>query len=84
LLEIFSSFDGAKPHEVAARYERYGDLKKDLADLVVTSLAPIKSRYHELRHDPAQLERLVDQGAKKAIAVAEPVYQRAAAAMGLI
>jgi tryptophanyl-tRNA synthetase len=50
----------------------------------VTSLAPIKSRYHELRHDPAQLERLVDQGAKKAIAVAEPVYQRAAAAMGLI
>jgi len=84
LLEIFSSFDGAKPHEVAARYERYGDLKKDLADLVVTSLAPIKSRYHELRHDPAQLERLVDQGAKKASAVAEPVYQRAAAAMGLI
>jgi tryptophanyl-tRNA synthetase len=84
LLEIFSSFDGATPEQVAKRYERYGDLKKDLAELVATSLAPIKTRYDALRADPGELERVIDQGAKKASAVAEPVYKRAAAAMGLI
>jgi tryptophanyl-tRNA synthetase len=84
LLEIFSSFDGATPQEVATRYERYGDLKKDLAELVITSLAPIKARYLELRRDPVELEQIIEQGSKKATAVAEPVYRRAAAAMGLI
>ena len=84
LLEIFSSFDGVTPQEVATRYERYGDLKKDLAELVIESLAPIKARYLELRADPAQLEQVIAHGTKKATATAEPVYQRAAAAMGLI
>jgi tryptophanyl-tRNA synthetase len=84
LLEIFSSFDNSTPQDVAQRYERYGDLKKDLAELVVTSLAPIKARYHELRGDPAELDRVIAHGAKKAMATAEPVYRRAAAAMGLI
>jgi tryptophanyl-tRNA synthetase len=84
LLEIFSSFDGASPQKVAARYERYGDLKKDLAELVITSLAPVRTNYLELRSDPGELERIIDQGTEKANAVAEPVYQRAATAMGLI
>lgn len=84
LLEIFSSFDGGTPQEVATRYERYGDLKKDLAELVIESLAPIKARYLELRAEPAQLEQVIAHGTKKATATAEPVYQRAAAAMGLI
>ena len=84
LLEIFSSFDGGTPQEVATRYERYGDLKKDLAELVIESLAPIKARYLGLRAEPAQLEQVIVHGTKKATATAEPVYQRAAAAMGLI
>lgn len=84
LLEIFSSFDGGTPQEVATRYERYGDLKKDLAELVIESLAPIKARYLGLRAEPAQLEQVIAHGTKKATATAEPVYQRAAAAMGLI
>jgi len=84
LLEIFSSFDGGTPQEVATRYERYGDLKKDLAELVIESLAPIKARYLELRAEPTQLEQVIAHGTKKATATAEPVYQRAAAAMGLI
>jgi tryptophanyl-tRNA synthetase len=84
LLEIFSSFDGASPQKVAARYERYGDLKKDLAELVITSLAPVRTNYLELRSDPGELERIIDQGTEKANAVAEPVYHRAATAMGLI
>jgi tryptophanyl-tRNA synthetase len=34
LLELFASLSGEKPEAIAARYSRYGDLKKDLAALV--------------------------------------------------
>ncbi len=83
LLEIYASFSGEKPDEVASRYSRYGDLKNDLASLVIESLAPIAARYRELRSDPSTLDAIAEQGAAKASAVAGPVYRRAAEAMGL-
>jgi tryptophanyl-tRNA synthetase len=83
LLEMYSSFSGETPQHVAARYERYGDLKKDLAELVISSLEPIQQRYRELRADEGALRVLAARGAEKASAVAGPVYERAAAAMGL-
>jgi tryptophanyl-tRNA synthetase len=83
LLEIYSSFTGEKPEEIATRYSRYGDLKSDLSTLVIESLAPIAERYPELRANPAQLTSIVEQGAKKAAEVSGPVYHRAAHAMGL-
>jgi tryptophanyl-tRNA synthetase len=83
LLEMYSSFSGETPEHVAARYERYGDLKKDLAELVISSLEPIQQRYRELRADEGALRALAAHGAEKASAVAGPVYQRAATAMGL-
>jgi tryptophanyl-tRNA synthetase len=83
LLEIFSSLTGEKPAEVAARYTRYGELKVDLAALVVEALSPISARYRELRANPAKLAAITQHGAQKAAAVSGPVYRRAARAMGL-
>ena len=83
LLEIFSGFSGERPEVVAARYTRYGDLKADLATLLVESLAPLAERYRALRSDPGHLRSLVDRGAEKAAVVAGPVYRAAAEAMGL-
>jgi tryptophanyl-tRNA synthetase len=84
LLEIFSSFSGDAPQMIAERYERYGDLKKDLAELVITSLSPIKARYEALRAEPGALEEVARQGALKASVLAEERYRLAAAAMGLV
>ena len=83
LLEMFAAFSNEKPQEVADRYERYGDLKKDLSELVISALAPIQQRYRELRADEGALRALAAQGAHKASAVAGPLYERAAHAMGL-
>jgi len=83
LLEMFSSFSGENPEHIAERYERYGDLKKDLAELVISSLAPIQERFRELRADEGALRTIAAQGAQKASDVAGPLYHRAAAAMGL-
>lgn len=84
LLDIFSAVSGDTPFAIAERYERYGDLKKDLAERLVATLAPIKIRYEELLRDPAELSRLAARGAAKAEPLAGDTYRRAAAAMGLL
>jgi tryptophanyl-tRNA synthetase len=84
LLEIFASFSGESPLDVAGRYTRYGDLKGDLTTLVVESLAPVQQRYRELMADPDGLRRVAARGAERACDIAGPVYRRAASAMGLL
>ena len=84
LLEMFSSFTDETPNQIADRYERYGDLKKDVAEAVIEGLSPIRERYHALRKDTAELERIAAQGAAKASEVAGARYRAAAAAMGLV
>ncbi|MDE3008112.1 MAG: tryptophan--tRNA ligase [Acidobacteriota bacterium] len=84
LLEIYASFSEESPQDVAARFTRYGDFKKELAELLVASLSPVRERYREVRADEARLRSQMVSGARKAIAVAEPVYERAARAMGLL
>ncbi len=83
LLELYAGFSGERPEDVASRYARYGDLKRDLADLIVAHLAPIAERYRALQADPAALDRVVGDGAVKAGAIAKTTYERASAAMGL-
>lgn len=84
LLEIYSSITGESPQAVAAKYSRYGDLKNDLAKVVIEELTPIAKNFRELRSDPEALRAVVSRGAENAARVAGPVYQRTAAAMGLI
>jgi tryptophanyl-tRNA synthetase len=83
LLEIFSSLSDEAPDEVARRYSRYGDLKNDLAQLIIETMAPMKRTYEELLASPTYLSEIAAQGAAKASEVAGPIYRRAAAAMGL-
>ena len=58
----------------------YGDLKKDLAEVVVGALAPVRERALELLDDPAELDRLLADGAdragERAAATLERVYDR--------
>ncbi len=84
LLDIFSSVSGVAPTDIALKYERYGDLKTDLAEALVATLSPIRLRYEELLRDPAELSRLAAIGAAKAEPLAGDTYRRAAQAMGLL
>ncbi len=83
LLEILSAFSGETPEALAARYERYGDLKSDVADAVVEGLTPLRERFVELRPQEDYLREVATRGAEKASAVAREVYDAAARAMGL-
>ncbi len=61
----------------------YGDFKKDLAEVVVEALSPIRERALELLEDPRRLDGILEDGAERAREVAEGTLHSARAKMGL-
>lgn len=78
LLDIYAAVTGRTIPELEAEYEGrgYGDLKQDLAEVVVDRVAPIRERTLELMQDPAELDRLLAIGADKASERAERTLAR--------
>lgn len=83
LLEIYGAFTNENPEIIASRYQQYGSLKSDLAEIVNTSLEPIRAKFLELDGNLDVLLEAVNTGASKASARAKITYERAAHAMGL-
>ena len=85
LLDIYSSMSGKPVAEIEAEYEGkgYGDLKKDLAEVVIEGLAPVRDRTNELLDHPTELDDLLESGARRANESARPVLESARAKMGL-
>ena len=84
LLNIYSVLSGMTIPELEAKYEGkgYGDFKKDLVEVVVEALAPIKERYEEIRYSDELIEILKD-GAKRADAIAQQTMKRVKENFGL-
>jgi tryptophanyl-tRNA synthetase len=84
LISIMSVATDQEPDAIESRYDGagYGDFKTDVAEAVVELLAPIQSRYRELREDPAELKRLLGLGAEKARAVSTPTLEQMYDRMG--
>jgi tryptophanyl-tRNA synthetase len=84
LLELMAAATGSTPKEVAGSYQRYGDLKGDVAEALVELLRPVRERREALTADPGAVTSLLAAGAEKAREVASATYRRAASAMGLL
>ncbi len=84
LLSIYSAFSGTPIETLEKDYEGkgYGDLKKDLVEVVTSNLAPIQERFKEIRNSQELLDTLKD-GAEKANAIAEKVLKRVHERFGL-
>ena len=84
LLNIYSAFSGVSVKEILAgqSWRGYGDLKKELVAVTQEALAPIKKNYEEIRHSE-ELIRVLNDGAERASAIAEPVMQRVRDKFGL-
>ncbi|MBQ8562598.1 MAG: tryptophan--tRNA ligase [Firmicutes bacterium] len=84
LLNIYSVLSGKSIEELEAMYEGkgYGDFKKDLVEVTVEALAPIKARYEEIRHSDELIEILKD-GAARADAIAKKTMARVKDNFGL-
>ena len=84
LLQLMAVATGKTPGAVASRYERYGDLKRDLAPALVEMLRPVRERRAELLADPGAVHAVLQDGAQRAHEVAAATYARAAVAVGLL
>jgi len=82
LLTIFSVLSDRSISSLEVDYEGrgYGDFKRDLADVVVDTFAPVRARALELLDDPAELDRVLAGNADRAAAIADKtlatVYDR--------
>jgi tryptophanyl-tRNA synthetase len=72
LLTIHSALSGTPVAELEERFagRGYGDLKKELAEVVVDFVTPVRARTQELLDDRAELERVLAAGAARAREVA--------------
>ena len=68
LLSIHSTLSGRAIADLVAEFDGrgYGDLKKEVADVVVTAVEPYQQRMEELMGDPAELDRILAKGAAPA------------------
>ena len=86
LLTIYSTLTGKTVAELEAEYQgkMYGHLKTDLAEVVVELLTPLRNRTNELMADPAELDRLLAQGAERAREIASVTLARVYERMGFL
>ncbi|MGY1784067.1 tryptophan--tRNA ligase [Geodermatophilus sp. SYSU D00698] len=82
LLAIHSALSGTPVAELEEHFagRGYGDLKKELTEVVAEFVTPVRERTNELLDDRAELERLLAAGAARAREVAagtvRAVYER--------
>jgi tryptophanyl-tRNA synthetase len=78
LLSILGALSGRSIEALEADYDGkgYGDLKKDVAEIVVDTATPFRDRTLALLADPAELDRILAEGAERARDVASTTLAR--------
>ena len=85
LLTIHSALSGKSVTDLESEFsgKGYGDFKAAVAEVVIAKLEPISKRTNELMDDPAELSRVLNNGAQKASEVASTTLKAAYSAIGL-
>jgi tryptophanyl-tRNA synthetase len=85
LVGIYGAVTGEGVEQVLGRFagQGFGLFKPALADALVALIAPIRGRLEELRRNPAELDRILADGAERASGIGAPVLAQAKAAVGL-
>ncbi|MFO7577792.1 MAG: hypothetical protein R6W66_08710, partial [Pelovirga sp.] len=65
------------------RGKGYGDLKKELSEVIIDSLRPLRSQYHRLMREPDDIEKVLREGAERIRPIAEKVLIRVKKRAGL-
>ena len=85
LLTIHSALSGKSISDLESEFsgKGYGEFKEAVAEVVIAKLEPIRARTTELMDDPAELSRVLNNGAQKANEVASTTLKAAYSAIGL-
>jgi tryptophanyl-tRNA synthetase len=85
LVGIYAAVTGESVEQVLARFagQGFGAFKPALADALVALIAPLRTQLEQLRSDPAELDRILADGARKARELGAPTLAAAYQAVGL-
>jgi tryptophanyl-tRNA synthetase len=85
LLSIFQAFSGWPADKMRAHFSgmRYGDLKKQVAEMVIANLEPLQKRYAEIMDEPGYLTGVLKEGAERVSPIAKSTVQLVKERMGL-
>jgi tryptophanyl-tRNA synthetase len=86
LMNIYAAFSGLSFDEIEKKYQGkgYADFKSDLVEVIIKGLAPFQKKKKDLGKKPAQVRKILQQGAKKAQAIAKENLALAKKKMGLL
>lgn len=86
LVNIYAGLSGQSVDQVIAEYAgaQFGTFKPKLAELAVAKLSPITTEMNRLMKDPAEIDRILGQGADRAEAIARPIMEKTYEITGMI
>ncbi|QYZ70544.1 tryptophan--tRNA ligase [Neotabrizicola shimadae] len=86
LVNIYAALSGHSPAKVVHDFAgaQFGTFKPALADLAVAKLEPITTEMNRLMQDPAEIDRILAQGAERADAIARPILEQVYDITGMI
>jgi tryptophanyl-tRNA synthetase len=86
LVNIYSALSGQSVAEVVTEFAgaQFGTFKPRLADLAVAKLSPITTEMNRLMADPAEIDRILGDGADRAEAIARPILNKTKDIVGMI
>jgi tryptophanyl-tRNA synthetase len=85
LISIYQAFSGEPDDAIKAKFAglRYGDLKKQVAEMVIAHLEPFQQRYRDITADPAYLASVLRDGAQRVAPIANQTVHTVKQRMGL-
>ncbi len=85
LVAIYAALAGRSDTEVLAEFggQGFGAFKPALADLAVAVLGPVSEAMRRLLGDPAEIDRVLADGAERAAAIAGPILAETKRVVGL-
>ena len=86
LVNIYAALSEQSIDQVLAQVggQQFSQFKPLLSDLAVAKLAPISGEMARLMQDPAEIDRILGQGAERARAIAAPILARTYEIVGMI
>ncbi len=86
LVNIYAALAGHTVEQVIGDFAgaQFGTFKPALADLAVAKLSPITTEMNRLMKDPAEIDRILGQGAERAEAIARPIVDQVYDILGMI
>ena len=86
LVNIYAALADITTEAVITQYAgaQFGTFKPALADLAVAKLSPITSEMSRLMQDPAEIDRILGEGAERADAIARPIVDQVYDIVGMI